>query len=142
MALHKILKIITILLGAIGIVYLGMVIWEGDEAIRAAGDSVVGGFRWLAYITAFITLLLVVIFVIRGLATGNVKSTVIPIVAFLVIVLVAYMIADGTPMQLREGDTLSARGAKWVDTGLILFYITGAIAVVSMVIGSFKKEGR
>jgi vacuolar-type H+-ATPase subunit I/STV1 len=142
MALHKILKIITILLGAIGIVYLGMVIWEGDEAIRASGDSLVGGFLWVAYITGFITLLLVVIFVIRGLATGNVKSTVIPIVAFLVIVLVAYMIADGTPMQLREGDTLSARGAKWVDTGLILFYITGAIAVVSMVIGSFKKEGR
>ena len=133
MALHKILKIITILLGAIGIVYLGMVIWEGDEAIRASGDSLVGGFLWVAYITGFITLLLVVIFVIRGLATGNVKSTVIPIVAFLVIVLVAYMIA---------GDTLSARGAKWVDTGLILFYITGAIAVVSMVIGSFKKEGR
>jgi|SRR5690554_263264 len=142
MALHKILRIISIILGAIGIVYLAMVIGKGDDAIRASGDSLVGGFLWTAYITGFITLFLVVIFVIRGLVTGNVKSTVIPIVAFLAIVLIAYLFADGTPMQLREGDTLSASGAKWVDTGLFVFYITGAIAIVSMVIGSFKKEGR
>lgn len=142
MALHKILKIIAALLGIAGIVYLGMVIGKGDEAIRASGDALVGGFLYVTYITGFITLLLVVIFVIRGLVTGNVKRTVIPIVAFLVIVLVAYMFADGTPMQLREGDTLSASGAKWVDTGLFVFYISAAIAIVSMVIGSLKKEGR
>lgn len=142
MALHKILKIIAALLGIAGIVYLGMVIGKGDEAIRASGDSLVGGYLWVAYITGFITLFLVTIFVIRGLITGNVKRTVIPIVALLVIVLIAYMLADGTPMQLREGDMLSAKGSKWVDTGLIVFYITGLLAVLAMITGSFKKVGR
>lgn len=146
MALHKVLKIIAIILGIIGCVYLGMVIGKGDEAIEAAakvGDTkIVGGFLYVAYVIAAITLLLVLVFVLRALATGDIKRTFIPIGVFLLIILISYIIADGTPIQLREGDSLSAGGAKWVDTGLFVFYITAAIAILSMILSSFKKVGR
>lgn len=142
MALHKILKIITIILGVIGCIYLGMVIGKGDDAIAASGDSVVGGFLYVSYITMFITVFLVVIFVLRALFTGDIKRTFIPIGAFLLIVLISYVLADGTAIQLREGDSLSASGAKWVDTGLYVFYITAVIAILAMLLSSFKKVGR
>lgn len=142
MAFHKVLKIVAMILGVIGCIYLGMVIGKGDDAIAASGDSIVGGFLYVSYITMFITLLLVVIFVLRALLTGDVKRTFIPIGAFLLIVLISYVLADGNPIQLREGDSLSASGAKWVDTGLFVFYITAVIAIVSMVLSSFKKAGR
>lgn len=142
MAFHKVLKIVAMILGVIGCIYLGMVIGKGDDAIAASGDSIVGGFLYVSYITMFITLLLVVVFVLRALLTGDVKRTFIPIGAFLLIVLISYVLADGNPIQLREGDSLSASGAKWVDTGLFVFYITAVIAIVSMVLSSFKKAGR
>lgn len=142
MALHKVLKIVALILGIIGCIYLGMVIGKGDDAIAATGDSIVGGFLYVSYITMFITLFLVVIFVIRALLTGDVKRTFIPIGAFLLIVLISYVLADGNPIQLREGDSLSASGAKWVDTGLFVFYITAVIAIGAMILSSFKKVGR
>lgn len=142
MALHKILKIITIILGVIGVIYLGMVIGKGDDAIAATGDSIVGGFLYVSYITMFITILLVVVFVLKGLFSGDVKRTFIPIGVFLVVVLISYVLADGTPIQLREGDSLSASGAKWVNTGLFVFYIMAVGAILAMIISSFKKVGR
>lgn len=142
MALHKVLKIVALILGIIGCIYLGMVIGKGDDAIAATGDSIVGGFLYISYITMFITLFLVVIFVIRALLTGDVKRTFIPIGAFLLIVLISYVLADGNPIQLREGDSLSASGVKWVDTGLFVFYITAVIAIGAMILSSFKKVGR
>lgn len=142
MALHKVLKIITIILGVIGVIYLGMVIGKGDDAIAATGDSIVGGFLYVSYITMFLTILLVVVFVLKGLFSGDVKRTFIPIGVFLLVVLISYVLADGTPIQLREGDSLSASGAKWVNTGLFVFYIMAVGAILAMIISSFKKVGR
>lgn len=142
MALHRVLKIIAIVLGIIGAIYLGMVVGKGDDAIMASGESIVGGFLYTAYITMFITLFLVLIFVVKGLFEGNLKRTFIPIAAFLLVVLISYVLADGTPMQLREGDGLSGSGAKWVDTGLFVFYILAAVAILAMVFSSVKNVGR
>src|SRR5690554_483823 len=122
MALHKILKIIALLLSVAGVIFLAMIIGKGDEAVAATGEGV-DGFLYVAYITFAITILFVLVFVLKGLLSGNIKNTLISIGAFALIVIISYVLADGTPMQLREGDTLSASGSKWVDTGLYVFYI-------------------
>ena len=78
MALHKILKIIALLLSVAGVIFLAMIIGKGDEAVAATGEGV-DGFLYVAYITFAITILFVLVFVIKGLLSGNIKNTLISV---------------------------------------------------------------
>ena len=137
MALHKILKIVALILSVAGIIFLAMIIAKGDAEVAATGAGL-DGFLYVAYIIFFITVLFVIFFVIKGIFEGNIKNTLISVGAFLVIVLIAYVLADGTPMQIQD-ETLSASGAKWVDTGLYVFYILAVLAIVAMILSGVKK---
>lgn len=137
MGIYKILKIVLILLSVVGIVFCGLVIAKGDEVVAATGEGL-DGFLYVAYIMLGLTILLVGIFVVQGLFAGNIKGTLISVGAFLLIVVIAYVLADGTPMTVG-GDVLSASGSKWVDTGLYTFYIMGLLAIAAMVLTGVKK---
>lgn len=137
MSLHKILKIVALLLSVAGIIFLAMIIVKGDQAVAATGEGLTG-FLYVAYITFAITVALVLIFVIKGVFSGNIKNTLISVGAFLLIIIISYVMADGTPMQMRD-ISLSASGSKWVDTGLNVFYIMGILAIGSMVFSGVKK---
>jgi hypothetical protein len=52
------------------------------------------------------------------------------------------MLADGTQMQMREGEILSESGSKWVGTGLNVFYILAVLAIGSMVFSGIKKVSK
>ncbi|MAN58369.1 MAG: hypothetical protein CMC08_00875 [Flavobacteriaceae bacterium] len=138
MALHKILKIVAILLSVAGVIFLGMIFSSGDEVVQATGEGV-DGYLFVAYITLALVLLFVIIFVLKGLFEGNLKRTLLSVGAFLVIVLISYMLADGTQMEMREGEILSESGSKWVGTGLNVFYILAVLAIGSMVFSGVKK---
>lgn len=137
MSLHKILKIVALLLSVAGIIFLAMIIAKGDEVVTATGEGL-DGFLYVAYITFAITIVFVLFFVIKGIFSGNIKNTLISVGAFLAIVVISYVLADGTPMQMREL-TLSASGSKWVDTGLYMFYIMAVLAIGSMIFSEIKK---
>lgn len=138
MGLYKILKIALLVLSVVGIIFCGIVIGKGDEVVKATGEGL-DGFLYIAYIMLGLTILFVGIFVIRGLLAGDIKGTLMSIGAFLLIVVIAYVIADDTPLTLSSGDTLSSSGAKWVDTGLYTFYIMAFLAIASMVFTGIKK---
>ncbi len=137
MSLHKILKIVALLLSVAGIIFLAMIIMKGDQEVAATGDGL-DGFLYVAYITLFITLAFVLFFVVKGLFSGNIKNTLISVGAFLLIVIISYVLADGTPMEMRDL-SLSASGSKWVDTGLYVFYIMGVLAIGAMLFSEIKK---
>lgn len=138
MALHKILKIVALLLSIAGIIFLAMIITKGDTVVTETGAGV-DGFLYVAYITFAITILFVLFFVLKGIFSGNIKSTLLSIGGFLLIVAIAYVLADSTPMQMQEGEMLSASGSKWVGTGLYAFYIMAILAIGAMVFGGIKK---
>ncbi len=137
MALHKILKIVALLLSVAGIIFLAMIIAKGDVEVAATGDGV-DGFLYVAYITFAITLLFVLFFVLKGIFEGNIKSTLLSVGAFFLVFVISYVLADGTPMTVGE-EVLSASGSKWVDTGLYAFYIMAILAVGAMVFSGIKK---
>ncbi|CAM3252877.1 hypothetical protein [Aequorivita lipolytica] len=141
MVLHKILKIVALLLGIAGVIFLAMIITKGDEAVSATGEGV-DGFLYVAYITFAITIVFVLFFVLKGIFAGNIKNTLISVGAFLLIVAISYVLADGNPMAMQEGEMLSASGSKWVGTGLYAFYILAVIAVGSMVFSGIKKVAK
>lgn len=138
MGLHKILKIVAMLLSVVGIIFLAIIVYKGDETVRTTGDGL-NGIMYVAYITFAIVLVLVLIFVLKGVLAGNIKNTLISVGAFLLIVVIAYVLADNTPMQMQEGESLSASGSKWVGTGLYTFYIMAVLAIGAMVFSGIKK---
>ncbi|MFT6127744.1 MAG: hypothetical protein ACI9D4_001339 [Polaribacter sp.] len=138
MGLHKILKIVALILSVAGIIFLAMIVAKGDEVVQATGEGV-DGYLFVAYITFAIVLFFVIVFVVKGILAGDIKKTLITIGAFLVVVIIAYVLADGTPMIKSDGTMMSESASKWAGTGLYAFYLLAIIAVGAMVLSGIKK---
>lgn len=138
MVLHKILRIVALILSVAGIIFLAMIISKGDDVVRQTGEGL-DGFLYVAYIMFAIVLFFVIIFVLKGLLAGNIKKTLIILGAFLAIVVISYVMADGVETEMRDGEILSANGSKWVSTGLYVFYILGVLAIGAMISSGLKK---
>ena len=132
MGLHKILKYIGLALGIIGII-LAIMIASGNEGMI---DSML----YVSYAVLAIILVLVLIYVLKGLASGNLKKTLISIGAFLAIFIVAYALTGGDTMAYEYNDKLATEGeSHLVGTGLVAFYIFAILAVLSMVYAGVTK---
>lgn len=132
MALHKIFKIIGIVLGLLGAVFMAMLL-SGTES---AQDWLI----YVGYIVLALTIVMVLIFVLKGVFEGDIKKTLISVGVFAAVIVVSYALADSTPMQLPdEGGMTSESGSKWVGTGLYTFYVLAIVAILLMVFSGFKK---
>jgi hypothetical protein len=132
MALHKILKLVALLLGVVALV---MGIW----LFSTGNQSLVQPLMYIAYAVFLLTVLFVVIFVLKGLFSGNIKNTLITVGAFLAVVVVAYLISNGVETPMKDGEMLSASGSKWVGTGLYTIYFLAIIAIGTMIVTGAKK---
>ena len=130
MGLHKILKIVALILSLAGIV-LWLMILTGGEGVE--------GLIYVAYITLAIILAFVVFFVFKGIFQGDIKKTMLSVGAFLLVVVIAYVMAEGVEAEMPNGKILSAGNSKWVGAGLYAFYILAFVAVGAMAMGSIKK---
>jgi len=140
-------KLLTIILGIIGIIsiiFLFVIINVGDEAIIAGESSgAVDTFMYISYMILLVTIALVLLFVIKGLFSGNIKKTLMSVGAFVAIIVISYMLSSGTDLDLtpynNKGLGITEAISKNVGAGLIAFYILGFFALVSMVFSGFNK---
>ncbi|MHA6278746.1 hypothetical protein ACXYMT_01065 [Salinimicrobium sp. CAU 1759] len=142
MTLHKILKYIALVIGVIGLILWGRVLMAGDDAIENSADvqaSVVTPFLYVAYLVFAIIVLLVLFYVIKGLFSGDIKRTLMAVGAFILVVVIAYLLTDGTETQLSDGTMLSASANHWVGAGLVTFYLLAGIAILLMVVSGIRK---
>ncbi|WP_417884805.1 hypothetical protein [Zunongwangia sp.] len=142
MTLHKILKYIALVIGVLGLIFLGRIIATGDDAIKASAEvqnSVLDPIMWISYLVLALVVVLVAIFVIAGLFRGNVKNTIIGIVSFGVVILLSYLLSSGSEIVLKDGTTLSASADHWVGAGLWSFYILAGLALLAMAFSSVRK---
>ncbi|MFD2517642.1 hypothetical protein [Salinimicrobium flavum] len=142
MTIHKILKYLALAIGVIGLILWGRVLWTGDDAIESSASvqaSVVTPFLIVAYVIFAIIVLLVLFFVIKGLFSGNIKRTLIAVGAFLLVIVIAYLLSGGTEVTMNDGEVISANTVHWVSAGLITFYILAATAVLLMVFSGIQK---
>lgn len=144
--LHKILKIVAAILSLLGIVFLGRIIAEGDDEIKAAalaGDTaIVDPIAIVAYITLGLVLLFVVVFVVKNLFTNTtgLKNTLIGVGAFAAVLIVSYMLSGGDTMQYKMQDGFATEGqSQLVGAGLTAFYILIIVAAVAMIFSGVKK---
>lgn len=151
MGLHKIIKYLMIGIGIVSLVIAGIVATlpaeELKNELKAVGIEafeVPASIDWMTLITFIvlgISIVLVLVFVLKGLFTGNAKNTLIGLGAFLLVVAVSYLLADGgdAPIPLKDGKFLSVNGSRWVSAGLNAFYILAIAAVGSMLFGGVRK---
>lgn len=146
MGLHKIIKIVALLFGLAGIATYVMIMLKGDDAIKAAaaaGDlSDVTPIYLVAMVVLVLLLVFLVFFVLKGIASGNIKKTLISIGAFLVVVAIGYALSTGTDVDSLpdvDGLPVTESTSKWVGAGLRTFYILAIVAIGAMILSGFKK---
>lgn len=149
MGLHKISKIVVAILAVIGIVIVGFIFGIDEEAMQselkmsgvdAVEAPMIENIMLLSWVILGIIIVIVLIYVLKGLFSGNAKKTLIGLGAFVLVIAIAYFTATGVETPLKEeGEILSANGSKWVSAGIHSFYILAVIAVGLMVFSGVKK---
>lgn len=143
--MHKILKIVLAVLGVAGMIFLARIVAAGDEAVKAsaaAGDtSLIEPMAWIAYLVLGVIVALVLIFVIVNLFSSGetLKKTLMSVGAFVLVAVIAYVLAEGVETPMQDGKMLSESGSRWVGTGLYAFYILAIVSVVVMLGTGIKK---
>jgi len=138
MGLYKVLKIVALVLSLIGVYFFFNLLFKGNDTIVATGEGV-DGFLYITYITLALIVALILIFVIKGILSGNVKKTLLVLAVFVAIIVISYAFASGVETPLKDGGTLSASGSRWVGAGLNMFYILAVLAVGAMIFSGIKK---
>ena len=142
--LHKILKIVALILSVLGAIWLIRILMAGDTAITDSADlqsSLVTPFIYIAYATIIIAIVFVLVFILKNLFSSgsSLKSTLIGLGAFLAVVVISYVIASGEEVTLRDGEVVSAGASRWIEAGIYMFYILAVVAIGSMVFSGVKK---
>lgn len=145
---QKILKIVTAIVAAIvglfSILFLAIIISEGDDAVKAgAGALSVSLYMSIAYFVLLIAVLAVVIFTVINLISNAtvLKNTLISIGAFILLALICYFVfASGVEIMLKDGSVMTVAESKLVGAGLYLFYALAFVAGGTMLFFGVKKS--
>ena len=145
MNFQKIVKIISGLLGVLGIVFLFRIIGAGDEEIKMAAS--IGDFGKVSPLISIAQLILIIsiaatlIFSLLNLFgdTQKLKKALISVGFLVVVVGVAFALSSGVETPLKDGEVLSASGARWVETGIRVFYSLALIAIGAMAFSGVKR---
>ncbi|MDO5972491.1 hypothetical protein Q4Q35_22035 [Flavivirga aquimarina] len=139
MNLHKILKVVAYALAIVGAIFALMII-AGDEDTAL---SMSGNMLYIAYTILGLILVMVFLFVIKGLFEGNIKKTLMIVGAFLAIIVVSYVMSSGTDLDLapftKKGLDVTEATSKKVGAGLYTFYVLAFLAIASMLFSGVKK---
>lgn len=145
MNLQKIVKIAAGILGLLGILFLFRIIGTGDEEIKMAasmGDyGTVSPLISIAQLILYISIAATVIFSLMNLFgdTEKLKKAMIAVGFLVVVVGVAFVLSSGVETPLKDGEVLSASGARWVETGIRVFYFLVVIALAAMGFSGVKR---
>ena len=145
MNIQTIIKIISAVFGLLGVVFLFRIIGAGDEEIKMAasmGDfGTVSPLVSLSIAILMIAVVVTVLFSLLNLASSSqkLKKSLLFIGCFAVVLGIAFAASEGVETPLKDGEMLSASGSRWVGTGIRMFYILAALAILSMIVSGAKK---
>jgi Na+/proline symporter len=145
MNFQNIIKIVSGLLGILGVVFLLRIMGLGNDQIKmnaSMGDySSVSPLITLALIILSIAIVVTLVFSIITLASDpkKLKKAMIASVLFLLVIAIAYGVSEGVETPMKDDKVLSADGSRLVGTGIVSFYILTVIAFGSMMFSAIKK---
>ncbi|WP_340200486.1 hypothetical protein [Ascidiimonas sp. W6] len=143
--MQKIIKIILILLGVLGIVFWVLLPGTDVSASEAMDNTYVNAMFYIAYILLAIPVVAVLLYTLKNLASNpdKLKKSLILIVGFVIVLGISYALSSGTDVKLdrflEAGIDVDESSSKMVGAGLIAFYILAAVAIASMLLSGVKK---
>ena len=138
MNLHKVTKIAAIVISVLSLITLGgLMATSNDE-----DNSWISPLIYLSYIILLACIVVVLIYVFKNLFSNkeNLKKTLIYIGVFFGLVLVSFILADGTEIKSPSNEVVATEStSKWVSTGLNTFYFLAIAAIGTMFWTGFNK---
>ncbi|AJR03127.1 hypothetical protein [Siansivirga zeaxanthinifaciens] len=135
MDLHKILKYLAYALGIIGAIFALL--------IMTGSDGMIDNILYVTYVVLFVVIALILIYVVKGIFTGNIKKTLMTVGLFLAVILISYLISSGTDLDLKQfndkGLGITESISKNVGAGLYAFYFLSFLAIGATLLSSIKK---
>lgn len=138
MNLHKVTKIAALIIAILSLVFLALVMANG----KGDNDSWISGLIYLSYVILLACVAIVLIYVFKNLFSNKetLKRTLITLGLFGAVLLVSYILADGSDVYNVKKELLVSGGSsKLVSTGLNMTYILGLISVGSLFFFMFKN---
>jgi len=125
---YKISKVLVFAICIIATVFF--IATLGMDVTPDNNSYIVDYFIYLSYLAMFIAFISVLYFVFKNLFANKeqLKRAMITTGLFLGIVLVAFIIADGTEVKLKDS-VISPMYSKLISTGLNTFYILAFVSV-------------
>jgi hypothetical protein len=156
MVLHKALKYLVLLLSLIAMGFFFYTLAIGDEAIELNTDGsqavTVSPLIFLAYVTLALTIVIVLIFVVKGLFTNPaaLKKAGVSVGLLALVALISYygladdsntvgFIEGGEIIELDNGAQLTKGTSQWIGASLYMFYILAVVAVGTIVWSGVSK---
>jgi uncharacterized membrane protein len=136
MNLHKLTKIAAIVISVVSLLFLAGLMATSDNA----ENSWISPLIYMSYFVLFACIAIVLVYVFKNLFSNkeNLKKTMISIGLFLGVVLISFIIADGSDVK-ANGEVATGMTSKLVSTGLNMFYILSIISIVTMGWTGFNK---
>lgn len=138
MNLHKVIKIAALIISILSIVFIALIMSSSD----ANNSSWISPLIYLSYVILFACVAVVLIFVFKNIFSNkeNLKRTLITIAVFAGVLLLSYIIADGSDVyNVKKELLVSGSTSKLVSAGLNMSYILGFVSIASVVFFMFKN---
>jgi len=142
MNVYKISKILVIIIGIIASILFVSTL--GMEVSMENNSYIVDYFIYLSYLAMAVSFFSVIYFVFKNLITHKeqLRRALISLGLFAAVVLVAFILADGTEIKLKDGGVISSFSSKLISTSLNTFYILAFISVAVLGWTGFSKIKR
>lgn len=143
--MHKIVKIVLVVLGVIGAIMWFQLPGREVPASVAVGNGALNFMFIITYVLLGIAILFSLLFALKNLFSNpaSLKKTLFVIVGFLLVVAIAYVLSDGADGTVEEmasrGVATTESTVKKIGMGLNVFFILTLIAVGAMLWGGVKK---
>lgn len=143
--MNKVIKIVLIVIGLASAV-LWYFLPERDAPVAQASDNAaLNAMFWITFILLGLAAAAAIIFALIQLFSNpaGIKKAIGVIVGFLIVVAIAYVLADGTDVSIPEmadrGIDTSETTIKRIGAGINTFFILVVIAIGAMIWGGVRS---
>ena len=139
--MHKIVKIVLLVIGLIGLVCWFMLPGTEVPASEAINNGAMNFMFILTYLLLAIAVIVSLLFTLKNLFSNpaGLKKTLYVVVGLAVVVGISYAISSGTDVSDEYKAMSDESTIKKIGMGLNVFFILTVVAVASMLWGGLKK---
>ncbi|MBT9188061.1 hypothetical protein [Zobellia russellii] len=143
--MHKIVKIILVVVGLIGAALWFMLPESEMPAAEAVDNGALNAMFAITWLLLGIAVVFSLVFALKNLFSNpaNLKKTLFVVVGFLLVVGIGFVMASGTDVSIEKmaerGIVTDESEIKQIGAGINVFFILTLVAIGSMLWGGVRK---